>query len=267
GSAFALETISQSTLPKLPPSWIDGIAKSLAHPDAALRLQAVRTVAVLQLKDFDGRIAELAEREDEPAGPRLEALRALVGRRPELAKASVDFLVAQMNPQIEAVPQLARSTWDPTRPDGAFAMAGESIRLGWRPSKTELGPVFDKLDAEVRALIEKADEEQRARLSQFEKLVKGGDPARGREVFYSKKVACGGCHSVGQQGGRVGPDLTKIGAIRAPRDLLESILIPSSTFAQGYESYLVLTQDGAVLTGLLARQSADAIVLRDSSGN
>src|SRR6185295_2490356 len=170
GSAFALETISQSTLPKLPPSWIDGIAKSLAHPDAALRLQAVRTVAVLQLKDFDGRIAELAEREDEPAGPRLEALRALVGRRPELAKASVDFLVAQMNPQIEAVPrlaaaevlsraalgemqlrgalrmthgnslispsiflpQLARSTWDPTRPDGAFAMAGESIRLGWR---------------------------------------------------------------------------------------------------------------------------------------
>src|SRR6185436_13766104 len=84
--------------------------------------------------------------------------------------------------------------------------------------------------------------------------------------FYGKKVACGTCHRVGPQGGRVGPDLTRIGAIRAGRDLLESILLPSSTFAQGYEPYLVLTKDGAILSGLIARQSSDAVTLRDAGG-
>jgi putative heme-binding domain-containing protein len=71
---------------------------------------------------------------------------------------------------------------------------------------------------------------------------------------------------VGSEGGRVGPDLTKIGAIRAGRDLLESILVPSSTFAQGYEPYAVATTDGEVLAGLIARQSSDAVVLRDAAG-
>ncbi len=116
-------------------------------------------------------------------------------------------------------------------------------------------------------MVDKADAEQRARLAQFEPLLKGGDPAKGREVFFGKKVACGSCHSVGAQGGKVGPDLTKVGAIRAGRDLLESIVMPSSTFAQGYEPYVVLTQDGNVIAGLIARQSPEAVVLRDSGGN
>ena len=64
----------------------------------------------------------------------------------------------------------------------------------------------------------------------------------------------------------MGPDLTKVGAVRSGRDILESIVVPSSTVAQGYESYAVATKDGRVATGVLARQSADAVALRDSSG-
>jgi putative heme-binding domain-containing protein len=68
------------------------------------------------------------------------------------------------------------------------------------------------------------------------------------------------------EGGRVGPDLTRIGAIRSGRDLLESILWPSSTFAQGYESYSFATNDGRVLTGLIVRHDASVVLLRDSGG-
>jgi putative heme-binding domain-containing protein len=64
----------------------------------------------------------------------------------------------------------------------------------------------------------------------------------------------------------VGPDLTKIGQVRAGRDLLESILLPSSTFAQGYEPYLAFTKDGEVRAGVISSRSADAVVLRDASG-
>src|SRR6185295_19129782 len=68
-------------------------------------------------------------------------------------------------------------------------------------------------------------------------------------------------HAVQAQGGRVGPDLSKIAGIRTGRDLLESVVFPSASFARGYEPYLIRTKDGAILDGLIARETADAIYL------
>jgi len=85
-------------------------------------------------------------------------------------------------------------------------------------------------------------------------------------VFFGKKAACGACHRVGDEGGTVGPDLTKVGGIRAGRDLLESIVLPSATFAQGYETYKVELADGRTVAGVIARRAADGVVLRDAAG-
>ena len=106
----------------------------------------------------------------------------------------------------------------------------------------------------------------RARLADYLPLLEGGNAERGREVFLSRKAACSTCHRVGSDGGEIGPDLTKIGAIRAGRDLIESIVFPSSTIAQEFEQYAAITTDGRVISGIMVRQTADTIVLRDSSG-
>jgi putative heme-binding domain-containing protein len=71
---------------------------------------------------------------------------------------------------------------------------------------------------------------------------------------------------VGDQGGRIGPDLSKIGAIRSGRDLLEAIVSPSSSFVRGYEPYLVASREGRQYMGTLARETVDAIVLNTSEG-
>jgi putative heme-binding domain-containing protein len=63
-----------------------------------------------------------------------------------------------------------------------------------------------------------------------------------------------------------GPDLTKIGAIRSGGDLLESILYPSSSFAQGYEPYLLTRRDGEELSGILVAQGPEGVSLRDATG-
>ena len=89
-----------------------------------------------------------------------------------------------------------------------------------------------------------------------------GDTARGRDVFFSRKAGCGSCHRIGSEGAPVGPDLSKIGAIRQPRDLLESIVFPSVSFARGYEPYAIVTDDGRVLNGIIARETSHEIVLR-----
>jgi putative heme-binding domain-containing protein len=106
-----------------------------------------------------------------------------------------------------------------------------------------------------------------AKLDKFATLLEGGDPDRGRTLFFDTRTACATCHAIGSDGGTVGPDLTKVGAIRSGRDILESVLLPSSTFAQTYEPYTVSTTDGRELSGTLARQEADSIILRDATGS
>jgi putative heme-binding domain-containing protein len=293
-----LGALAETTLKEFPKAWGAAFLETIVDPDPAVRLATVRAVALHQVAAFDDLLLLVGSRPAEGAAIRLEALRAVVSRRPGLPEATIDFLVAQVASGGESVARLAaaevlrRARLDEPalarvlaaiRADGlvspslfapalreakgaALEEAAASIRAGWRPSPAELGPAIPRLPADAQDLLQKAAEEQRAKVERFEPLARGGDAARGRAVFFGKKVACGSCHAVGAEGGRVGPDLTKIGAIRSSRDLLESILVPSSTFAQGYESYLVATQDGDVRTGVLARQSSDAVVLRDASG-
>jgi len=59
--------------------------------------------------------------------------------------------------------------------------------------------------------------------------------------------------------------LTRIGAIRSGRDLIESIVMPSATFAQGYDTYAVTMRDGETLLGVRVAQPDDTLVLRDAS--
>jgi putative membrane-bound dehydrogenase-like protein len=89
-----------------------------------------------------------------------------------------------------------------------------------------------------------------------------GDVNSGRAVFLSKTAACASCHTVAGQGGRIGPDLTKIGAIRNQRDLLEAMMFPSASFARGYRSHTVVTTSGRVHSGLITRETTDFITMR-----
>ena len=60
-----------------------------------------------------------------------------------------------------------------------------------------------------------------------------GDRAAGERLFFGE-AACSRCHMVGGRGGRLGPDLSRIGAARAPAVLTESIRMPSAHLAAGY---------------------------------
>ena len=95
---------------------------------------------------------------------------------------------------------------------------------------------------------------------------KEGDVRRGQAVFNSPKAACLSCHTIGYLGGKIGPDLTRIGQIRSERDLLEAILFPSASFARGYESVVVTTASGAIHGGVLRSDLTDTVVLVNGAG-
>ena len=107
---------------------------------------------------------------------------------------------------------------------------------------------------------------QQQRLEELLAAGKDGDVRRGQAVFNSPKVACLSCHTIGYLGGKIGPDLTRIGQIRGERDLLEAILFPNASFARGYEPVVVTTASGAVHGGVLRSDLTDAVVLVTGAG-
>jgi putative heme-binding domain-containing protein len=122
-------------------------------------------------------------------------------------------------------------------------------------------PSVQKQAEELYTLIDVDREKQKVHLEKLLASTKSGDVRRGQSVFHSTKAACFSCHAVGYRGGTVGPDLTRIGAIRTERDLLESIVFPSASFVRGYEPVLVATKDGKSHNGLLRKDAPDEIVL------
>ena len=107
--------------------------------------------------------------------------------------------------------------------------------------------------------------EQDAEIDSLIGMLSSGNASRGRVLFYEERVSCSACHRVGDRGGQLGPNLSKISGIRQPRDLLESILYPNLTVVNGYEYYLVKTTDGKSYGGLIQRENSTAIYLKNAN--
>ncbi len=85
-----------------------------------------------------------------------------------------------------------------------------------------------------------------------------GDAQRG-QVVYQKN--CMSCHRLGNQGFEVGPNLATIQG-RTPDALLAQILDPNRDVLANYMQYSVLTDNGRVVTGLIASESPTSLTLR-----
>lgn len=139
--------------------------------------------------------------------------------------------------------------------DGASLALSEIQRLSNNSTQSEW------LDIPASSLGQPLSKEQQILLLQVESELPEGNPDRGRDVFFSKQASCSKCHRVADDGGQVGPNLTSIGRSRSPRDLLESILFPSATFARGFSPYLVATTDGKTYSGIILGEGVDHIRL------
>ena len=250
------------------------------HEPPAVRREALRAV-IGRLPTLSGpAFALLIEQLNDRASPldRLGAAETLTRARltgPQvvrlLAAAGDDALIS---PSLILPALLRANDAGALDADAARAVASylsDSVGRGWRPAEEETTSVLPLLPDEASrqtllARLRERGEADRQQLERYRPLLEGGDVDRGRAVFFGKSAGCSACHRVGPDGGRVGPDLTRVGAIRSGGDLLESILLPSSTFAQGYENFALRLADGTTATGVIARRTDDLLVLRDAAG-
>jgi putative heme-binding domain-containing protein len=93
-----------------------------------------------------------------------------------------------------------------------------------------------------------------------------GDADRGRQIFFgaANQGLCARCHKIDNAGGDFGPDLSHIATRYNQHDLLDNILNPSKTIAQGYTTYVIRTRSGDLFTGLITERTDDHLTIRDA---
>ncbi|MFM7244172.1 MAG: DUF6797 domain-containing protein, partial [Planctomycetaceae bacterium] len=100
-------------------------------------------------------------------------------------------------------------------------------------------------------------------------VTRRGDPARGSTIFHTRHLTCVQCHVSGTGPSPLGPNLAAMPA-GVPQEklvahLVESILDPSAVVRPEYRGVTIVTDEGKSVTGLIARETADELVLRDAA--
>jgi cytochrome c oxidase cbb3-type subunit III len=102
-----------------------------------------------------------------------------------------------------------------------------------------------------------------------------GDPKKGEGLYNSS--GCPACHMIAGQGGCIGPDLSRIGAMRGTANLKARLEDPGANlpkvgegpFGNRWTEYLMyraVQQNGRVVEGVRVGEDSFTIVLKDASG-
>lgn len=196
----------------------------LAAESAALKLEAVRTLAMQTRPERLAMLAEIAGDSKFDGEIRAEAVAGLAaaaaaGEYGELLTKLADGDEATVAAEAERVVALSRER----RGEGD---AG-------RPAAGELA-AWNVL------------------------LAEGGDAESGRRLFFTRPgPLCSQCHQYGGRGGRVGPDLTRIGEQQSRERIIASIIRPSQEIAPHYQAWTLMTTDGLTRQGLRLPEGGD----------
>ncbi len=87
---------------------------------------------------------------------------------------------------------------------------------------------------------------------------KPGDAKAGRQLF---QATCMICHQAKGEGTAIGPDLSGAGAM-GTESLLRNILTPNAQLESGYYRHDITLKDGSLVSGFLASQGGDMLVVR-----
>lgn len=144
---------------------------------------------------------------------------------------------------------------------------------GWRIQASDVPPdVVQRLraftDKQLAAAVNKAfgspkpisSQETAAEIGRLKKLLAGGagDAKVGATIFQKR---CASCHRLFGEGESIAPALDPYDR-KNLNFWLPAILAPSLEIREGYQSYLALTEDDRIVTGMIAAQDVSNVTLR-----
>ncbi len=93
----------------------------------------------------------------------------------------------------------------------------------------------------------------------------GGNRNNGRNIFNNNSTAqCVRCHNMSGEGASVGPNLSKIGGTLSREQILQALIEPSARLSPGFGTVSLKLKDGQEVTGTLAKENAEELVITTS---
>lgn len=96
-------------------------------------------------------------------------------------------------------------------------------------------------------------------LALVDRGIKGRDFDRGRKMFGAAN--CFACHRFDNEGGAVGPDLTGLVGRFSPRDIVESVALPSKVISDQYQAVNIETDAGKVVVGRITNLAGENLMV------
>ncbi len=274
--------MGQLTLAKLITSPVDGLADSVAGLKNLLEdFQQIAADPGRDPADRTTAVELLAYQPFETSGPKFAAL--LSGDQPaSVQTACINALVRNGS---QPAAEIVLEKWNELRPAirgqalGFLLRRTETTRLALEAMAAEkmdhLGLNIDQRvlllshsDAGIRELAVKlfggvVSPNRRQVVKDFEPALSlNGSTTDGKRVFTR---VCASCHRRDGDGHLVGPDLSDV-RNRSKSTLLYEILDPNAKVEPQFGSYSILTVDGQLFNGLIASETADAVVLTMAEG-
>ncbi len=178
-------------------------------------------------------------------------LNAWTSLTPSLRTLAEGVLYAQPASTIAALDQIQAHELDPADFSPEFAR-----RLEIHPDKaipSRAAKLFGTMSTSVRDDV----------IAEYRPALEmPGDAERGRKIFERN---CVKCHRRAGVGHEIGPSLEDTAA-KTREQLMISVLDPNREVKPAYINYVASTEDGRVLTGIIAAESAGGITLKREEG-
>jgi len=210
--------------------------------------------------------------EDEYASVREQALNMLTELEIDIPEESITGLIASVleDGVISDQQTALRLLGDLNHPE-AHALLEEYLMMlnaGNISREIEL----DLLKAAEQSSIEKlnklVDQYRNSRpdenvLAVYRESLYGGDPERGRSLFYEHRGAqCIRCHANNGEGSDVGPDLTEAGERLSREEILVAMVDPNARVSPGYGTLTLTLESGQIIRGALIEEADTDITMR-----
>jgi putative membrane-bound dehydrogenase-like protein len=124
---------------------------------------------------------------------------------------------------------------------------------------------IDRLVQKHWGQLRQSSEAKQKRMESVSALIaeKKGDAKKGEQVF---ALTCAACHRYKGKGGNIGPNLDAY-QLNNPGFLIPAVVDPSLGIREEYAGFNVTTKDDQLLTGFIAQNAPQFIVLRDLAQN
>jgi quinoprotein glucose dehydrogenase len=238
---------------------------------AEARAEALISLAAIEDPQLDAAIAVAAR--DASGLVRARAASLLAARDPGravglLAQALDGSDLIERQAAFATLADMKTAAADRLLLDWAARLSGGDFPLELRLDLLEAAERRDLPELnELLALALQREVESNDPLAAYQFALAGGDGRRGRQVFFEKtEVSCLRCHRVGNRGGDVGPDLSKIGGQQKREYLLEAIVLPDRQIAKGFEPVVLLMEDGKIVSGIVKEETGQHVKVINADG-